>query len=424
MKKILLMILMFSSLYSISQIPPEAFNYSAVLRGNNGQALPNHVVSLRFSILKGDANGPIQYQEINIDTTNQWGSISLSIGYGQVIQGNFSSINWGIDSYYLQIELDDNGGSNFQFMGTQKFLSVPYALYARSTANQNIQDTSNTNEIQTLSISDNTIYLSLGGGNVVLPHIPENISELYNDAGYITHVDDGDTSSINELQILSLSNDTIFLSGGGFVKLPASFAGVNTDEQQLSISNDTISITNGGFVTIPNHIGHYSGEIYGGGIVFWVTPDGQHGLVASLIDLDNDSGTQWGLYNTLVPNCSSSTDGLSNTSSIVSAGCLTSDAAGLCVAYTGGGFSDWYLPSYRELALLAFQDILIDYILDNDNNTNTIGLSQEFIIPFYGHYWSSTQANSGSSLSYAFNAGSSSNQPKTNSYKVRAVRKF
>ncbi|MFV0266282.1 MAG: hypothetical protein ACK5HT_04015, partial [Draconibacterium sp.] len=53
------------------------------------------------------------------------------------------------------------------------------------------------------------------------------VSSFTNDAGYLTTEVDGSVS--NELQALSISNDTIYLSNGGFVKLPAAAVAVEAD---------------------------------------------------------------------------------------------------------------------------------------------------------------------------------------------------
>jgi len=50
-----------------------------------------------------------------------------------------------------------------------------------------------------------------------IPTVPTNVSAFTNDAGYLT--------SFTEQQVLSISNDTLFLTGGSFVKLPAGFDG-------------------------------------------------------------------------------------------------------------------------------------------------------------------------------------------------------
>ena len=57
-------------------------------------------------------------------------------------------------------------------------------------------------------------YSSLSG-------TPQNVSEFTNDAGYVTSPADADADPMNELQSLSISNNTIYLSDGGFIKLPA-----------------------------------------------------------------------------------------------------------------------------------------------------------------------------------------------------------
>gem|GEM_PF-477761 len=65
---------------------------------------------------------------------------------------------------------------------------------------------------------------------------------ISNDTIYNT----GDASNTNELQNLTLSNDTLYIDNGNFVTLPPS-----TDDQNLTFSNDTLYIEDGNFVTLP-----------------------------------------------------------------------------------------------------------------------------------------------------------------------------
>ncbi|OFX38539.1 MAG: hypothetical protein A2X08_13175, partial [Bacteroidetes bacterium GWA2_32_17] len=84
-------------------------------------------------------------------------------------------------------------------------------------------------------ISNDTVYLTNGGFVKLLAGFngqyssltgaPTNVSSFTNDAGYLTTFTEVDGSVTNELQALSLSNDTVYLSDGGFVKLPAGFDG-------------------------------------------------------------------------------------------------------------------------------------------------------------------------------------------------------
>ncbi|MFH0758623.1 MAG: DUF1566 domain-containing protein [Bacteroidota bacterium] len=172
--------------------------------------------------------------------------------------------------------------------------------------------------------------------------------------------------------------------------------------------------------------GHYVGELFGGGIVFWVSPDGQHGLIASLDDMEGGSVAPWSnVVNAEIgTDARSMTIGSGNTDAIIGQAGHSNSAAKICKDYRGGGFSDWYLPSLREMHLLASQDILIDQILDNDSDPATNGFVQEYISPAYGRYWSSTEGSYSNAWYYTFSFIYSDNSPKDSGFKVRAIRSF
>lgn len=50
--------------------------------------------------------------------TNELGLVNLEIGNGTVNTSVFADIDWGTNSYFLQIEMDENGGLCYQLMGT------------------------------------------------------------------------------------------------------------------------------------------------------------------------------------------------------------------------------------------------------------------------------------------------------------------
>lgn len=131
----------------------------------------------------------------------------------------------------------------------------------------------------TLSITADVTAQSLTDSlNAVRVKIPTSLSDLPNDAGFITDPDDADASPVNEIQALTISNDTIFLTGGGFVKIPpqptpdaqdvqagdagAYYATENVEDQlqeagadraqiQSSIPTNNSSLTNGaGYTTV------------------------------------------------------------------------------------------------------------------------------------------------------------------------------
>jgi len=168
---------------------------------------------------------------------------------------------------------------------------------------------------------------------------------------------------------------------------------------------------------------HYVGEVFSGGIVFFVDSTGQHGLMASLDDLDGGSGVEWSNDHVNSTGATSMTDGVSNTDSIILN--TTASAALLCSNHNGGGHSDWYLPADRELILLFSLDILIDQVLDNDGNPNTKGLIQELDPDLSDtEYWSSTDDGATNAWIFSPATNNASPYPKQLDARVRAIRAF
>ncbi len=168
------------------------------------------------------------------------------------------------------------------------------------------------------------------------------------------------------------------------------------------------------------------GDVYDGGFVFYVDASGEHGLMASLDDLDGGSGVSYSnVTNSLIGSSAQGmTDGASNTAAIIAQAGHSSSAAQLCVSYTGGGHSDWYLPSLRELNMMFQVDAIMDDVLDNDGDPATNGLRQQSSTPIAGRYWSSTEQSS--SYAYCFIPYLNYNQQftKLSVAGVRAIRKF
>ena len=119
-------------IFGFSQAP-QKINFQSILRNTNGEVVVNKAVSLKISILSGSINGISVYSETHAKTTDVSGLISLQIGNGTVINGAFSTILWGNAAYFIKLEADFNGGSNYVLLGTQELMSVPYALYASKT---------------------------------------------------------------------------------------------------------------------------------------------------------------------------------------------------------------------------------------------------------------------------------------------------
>ena len=100
------------SFISLAQ-SPESMNYQAVIRNSSGTIIANQPIGIRIKILQSSANGSTVYNETFTPTTNAYGMVSLQIGTGSVVSGNFNSIDWGNNSYFVETAADILGGSNY-----------------------------------------------------------------------------------------------------------------------------------------------------------------------------------------------------------------------------------------------------------------------------------------------------------------------
>ena len=136
MKKFFLSLVAFVtiSLSSFGQ-SPEGFKYQAVVRNSSNAILSNQAVGLRMTILQGTASGTSVYSETFSATTNTNGLVNIEIGNGSVLSGTFSTINWANGPYFIETAVDATGGTAYSVMGTSQLMSVPYALYAKTSGN-------------------------------------------------------------------------------------------------------------------------------------------------------------------------------------------------------------------------------------------------------------------------------------------------
>lgn len=223
---------------------PQAFQYQAVIRSEDGNPVVSTALSLKISILSDTIQNIIHFSEIQNTLTDGLGRVSLQLGRGDVVNGSMSEIQWESGEFFIRIEFDLTGGTNYQMAGQAQLLSVPYALFAENSGDAlsagegisifnnaiiNTGDLSNSNELQTIAKLGTSIILSQGGGSVtdsdnqvLSVNSTGTIKQMQISGGNTISIDvaDNDNNPTNELQILSISNDTLFLSNGGFVKLP------------------------------------------------------------------------------------------------------------------------------------------------------------------------------------------------------------
>jgi hypothetical protein len=198
MKRILLIILCLAYVVTFQAQVPQAFSYKVQIKGNSGNPHANKKINLKVSIIQDNVDGNEVYIEKHQVNTSPSGIVDIEIGRGTPLLGLFTEIDWKQWPYFIKAEVDLKCAGTFNLIAVTELLSVPFAMYAGNVANGfsgNYEDLLNK------------------------PKIKENLSEFFNDVGYINHENDPDPG--NELQFISISNDTIYLSRGGFVKLPA-----------------------------------------------------------------------------------------------------------------------------------------------------------------------------------------------------------
>jgi hypothetical protein len=141
-----------------------------------------------------------------------------------------------------------------------------------------------------------------------------------------------------------------------------------------------------------------------GGIVFYTTDRGRHGLEAAAAD---STSSVWGCYEDFIGGTSLAIGtGAANTAAIV-AGCVSAQntAAEVANAYELNSFADWFLPSRGELNLLYLQkDVVGSFASDG--------------------YWSSSEDNSDNAWTQYFGLGDQFGNDKFVTLGVRAVRAF
>lgn len=150
---------------------PDKISYQAVIRNNTNGLVTNSAIGMRVSIVQGSAGGTPVYVETHTPASNANGLVSVQIGGGTAVSGTFSAIDWGAGPYFIKSETDPLGGTNYTITGTTQLLSVPYALYsntAQNVVNNDDADADTTNELQKLSLSNDTLSLTNGGGEILL----------------------------------------------------------------------------------------------------------------------------------------------------------------------------------------------------------------------------------------------------------------
>jgi hypothetical protein len=142
---------------------PEKMSYQAVVRDATNTLVTNQSVGMQISILQTTITGASVYTETHSVTTNINGLVSLEIGTGST-SDDFSAIDWGVGPYFIKTETDPAGGTSYSITGTSQLMSVPFAMYAKTSGSSEANATNIDNN--TTDITTNTTAISANTAKV------------------------------------------------------------------------------------------------------------------------------------------------------------------------------------------------------------------------------------------------------------------
>ena len=430
--------LLFLSLCIYGQ-SPEKMSYQAVIRDASNTLVTNQSIGMQISILQTTITGTTVYAETHTVTTNLNGLVSLEIGTGST-SDTFSTIDWSAGPYFIKTETDPTGGSSYTITGTSQLMSVPFAMYAKSSGNGITTDQSdaivantakvgyteaavsaNTDVVantaktgitsdQADAIVANTAKTGITSDQsdaIVANTAKTGITSDQSDAIVANTAKTGITSDQSDAIVANTAKTGITSDQADAIVANTAKTGITSDQADAIVANTAktgiTSDQSDAIVANTAKVGYtealvsantdvaantlkvsYTQPIYSvntfyaelGGYVIAVRDGGKHGLVVAMQDQGNSS---WYEANDLL-----------------------SDANNHDV--NGAKFMDWRLPTKRELNLVY-------------NQKSNIGGG-------FSYYWSSTEVDGYLAWSQYFYDGYQANSSKDSTRTVRAVRAF
>jgi hypothetical protein len=353
-----------------------------------------------------------------------------------ILSGDFSAIDWADGPYFIKVETDPTGGTNYTITGTSQLLSVPYAQYAKSSGDVKFTDGDNSNDaVYTLGKVGVGTTVPLGKFDVRTVGWSYPFVISHNTLGHTDIIQAGDgllfknsyaTGSRIAYGFRNSDDEHLMdvISNGN--------VGIGTTEPKSKLTvNGTIESSSGG-IKFPDgtvqvtkavtSVKYNIGDFAQGGVVFWVDETGQHGLVCDKADLPI-AQLKWAPGTDL--NTMAYGDGPfageMNTAIIISIqgyGNGTTYAALECsklkVTENGKTYGDWYLPSIGELKIIESNLSIINSTASANGGHNFYG----------GYYYSSTEYDSQYVWCIVFTDGTIVTHNKYVGVAVRAIRQF
>jgi len=293
MKKIFLILVVAIIISGAFAQSPQKMSFQAVVRNSNNLLVTSTTIGMRVSILQGSLTGTAVYIETQTPVTNVNGLATIEIGSGTIVTGTFSGINWGLGPYFIKIETDPSGGSNYSIISTNELLSVPYALYAATAGNSTMNGWSqlgNSGTIDSINFIGTTDSVSLNFrvNNISAGRIDPYLLNTF--LGYQSGI--SNTSGYNNNAIggfgLQFNTTGYNNSANGVWALQSNTTGYNnTANGILSLQSNTTGVNNtasGGQSLHANTIGYSN------------TANGYNSLFSNTTGYNNTANGQGSLY--------------------------------------------------------------------------------------------------------------------------------
>ena len=230
------------------------------LPGANSGLIPlkNTDVCLRFTFKSASGT---EYQETQTATTSEFGRIDLVIGNGTPLSGSFAGINWDGNPKTMEVDIDYKGlCANFEPLAINEFQYVPYAFFALnagggSTTPPTITATANPTIPGDLTIGTNNLLINVDDADsdptneIELP-LTAAINQVltWDGSAWVAKNNpvDADSDPTNEIQDLSLTGNTLKITGNASATDINLAPYLDNTDNQIIVSADTGNLITAG----------------------------------------------------------------------------------------------------------------------------------------------------------------------------------
>lgn len=128
--KLILFFVLFPNTILSQTITVKTIVYNTLILSNSKLLLKNANLGIKASIYKGSENGELIYAETLTGKTNAKANLQIDIGVGYVVAGKYSNFDVSGGPYFIKLEVDPTGGSNYSISFTRPFVNQAKGVQA------------------------------------------------------------------------------------------------------------------------------------------------------------------------------------------------------------------------------------------------------------------------------------------------------